>query len=69
MVAQSRSAEKFLRDKKLHAFTVYGGGLDGLVWMNLGAWDGQGMKARPVRLHKNTPAEVTADLFCRSDSL
>lgn len=64
VMAQSRSAVRFLIDKKLHAFTVYGDGLDGFVWMNLGTWDGQGIKARPVRLQKGLPESISKDLFC-----
>ena len=31
-------------------------------WMNLRTWDGHGMKARPVLLHKDITEELTADL-------
>lgn len=65
VMAQSRSAKAFLSDKKLHAYTVYGGGLDGFVWMNLASFDGREIKARPVRLHEDAPESLLADLRCR----
>ena len=65
VMAQSRGAEAFLSGKKLHAYTVYGGGLDGFVWMNLASFDGREMKARPVRLHKDVPERLLADLHCK----
>ena len=65
VMSQSRSAEAFLSDKKLHAYTVYGGGLDGFVWMNLASFDGREIKARPVRLHRDAPESLLADLHCK----
>ena len=65
VMSQGRSAEAFLSDKKLHAYTVYGGGLDGFVWMNLASFDGREIKARPVRLHKDAPESLLADLRCK----
>ena len=65
VMMQSRSAESFLSDKKLHAYTVYGSGLDGLVWMNLSSFDGREIKARPVRLQKNMPDDIVKNLFCK----
>ena len=65
VMMQSRGAEAFLSDKKLHAYTVYGGGSDGLVWMNLASFDGREIKTRPVRLHKDAPQTLLADLRCK----
>ena len=65
VMSQGRSAEAFLSDKKLHAFVVYGGGLDGFVWMNLGSFDGREIKARPMRLHKDASESLSADLRCK----
>ena len=65
VMSQGRSAESFLSDKKLHAYTVYGDGLDGFVWMNLASFDGREIKARPVRLHKDAPKSILADLRCK----
>ena len=65
VMSQGRSAEAFLSDKKLHAYTVYGSGLDGFVWMNLASFDGREIKARPVRLHKDVPQSLLADLRCK----
>jgi hypothetical protein len=65
VMMQSRGAEAFLSDKKLHAYTVYGGGLDGFVWMNLASFDGREMKARPVRLHKDASESLLANLHCK----
>ena len=65
VMSQARSAEAFLSDKKLHAYTVYGSGLDGFVWMNLASFDGQEIKTRPVRLHKDVPQSLLADLRCK----
>ena len=62
-MAQSRSAERFLSDKKLHAYTYYAGGLDGFVWMNLQTFDGKLMKARPVRLQDNMSDKLVNDLY------
>jgi hypothetical protein len=46
------------------------GGSDGFVWMNLQSFDGQKIKARPVRLHKDAPQELIAQLHCeRADRL
>ena len=65
VMMQSRGAEAFLSDKKLHAYTVYGGGLDGFVWMNLASFDGREIKARPVRLHEDASESLLADLHCK----
>ena len=65
VMSQSRSVESFLSDKKLHAYTVYGGGSDGFFWMNLASFDGREIKARPVRLHKDAPQSLLADLRCK----
>ena len=70
VMAQSRSAEAFLSEKAVHAFTCYAGGSDGFVWMNLQSFDGQKIKARPVCLHKDAPQDLIAQLHCeRSDRL
>jgi hypothetical protein len=70
VMAQSRSAEAFLKDKALHAYTCYAGGSDGFVWMNLQSFDGQKIKARPVHLHHDVPQDLIAQLRCeRSDQL
>ena len=68
VMAQSRSAEAFLSNKELHAYTHYGGGRDGFVWMNLESLDGQKMKARPVRIHVDTPKAQLAKLYHPSTS-
>ena len=64
VMAQSRSAEAFLSDKALHSYTCYGEGSDGFVWMNLQSFDGQKIKARPVRLNKDAPQDLIAKLHC-----
>ena len=68
VMSQGSSAEVFLSDKQLHAYTVYGGDLDGFVWMNLATYDGRGMKARPVRLKEGLPKAVLDGLYCRRTS-
>ena len=63
VMAQSRTAERFLSDKRLHAYTYYAGGLDGFVWMNLQTFDGKSIKARPVQLLKNISDKLVFDLY------
>ena len=68
IMSQGRSAEKFLSGKKLHAYTHFAGGMDGFVWMNLKSFDGRQMKACPVKLRKDAPKAVLANLYCKSTS-
>ena len=63
VMSQSRSAESFLSDKKLHAYSVFGDGSDGFVWMNLASFDGREIKARPVRLDRDLSGDLVKDLF------
>ena len=65
VMMQSRGAEAFLSDKKLHAYTVYGGGLDGFVWMNLETFDGREIKVVPVRLKDQLPDNFTKEFLIK----
>lgn len=66
--SQGRSAEAFLSDKQLHAYTFFGRGEEGFVWMNLASYDGHDIKARPVRIKEGLPRAVLDGLYCRRTS-
>ena len=55
IMAQGTSARIALEGQKIHAFTIYGSGDDGWVWMNLVRYDGSGTKAVPVKLSRVLP--------------
>ena len=65
IMAQGTSAQIALEGQKIHAFTIYGSGDDGWVWMNLETFDGQDIKTGPVRLHSGLPESLLSKLYLR----
>lgn len=60
IMAQSRSAVRFMKNKPLHSFTSYGD--HDWVWMNLETFDGTEVKTKPVRLQNELPDGLIAKL-------
>ena len=63
IMAQSRGAVRFLKDKPLHCFTSYGD--HGWVWMNLETFDGTEVKAKPVKLQSGLPNSLIEKLHVK----
>jgi hypothetical protein len=63
IMAQSRGAVRFLKDKPLHCFTSYGD--FGWVWMNLETFDGTEVKAKPVKLQSGLPNSLIEKLHVK----
>ena len=63
IMAQSRGAVRFLKDKPLHCFTSYGD--HGWVWMNLETFDGIEVKAKPVKLQSGLPNSLIEKLHVK----
>tara|TARA_B100000963_G_C22606585_1_gene662798 strand:- start:544 stop:981 length:438 start_codon:yes stop_codon:yes gene_type:complete len=54
IMAQAKKAENLLKGRKVHSYIRLEHSTENWVWMNLKSFDGEFVKARPVRL-KNSP--------------